>query len=183
MFEEVKHTEFFARYFREVLPGVDPAAHFGVALQGVLVDDLEAVSDRLRRSPDGSEAARLDALAEGVTHYHGIVEGILAFAGYEDLAASWPGPDALPGLAEGFRRIREDEGRHIAFGMGFLHDLCLRRPQARQVVRATFDRYLPGLLDAYAGEGGPARFAGRMRTCYDRRRREIGLSDERGAAQ
>jgi ribonucleoside-diphosphate reductase beta chain len=176
LFEEVKHTEFFARYFREVLPDVDPAAHFNGNLQGVLVDDIAEVSARIRRSLDDDADRRSECLVEGVTHYHGIIEGMLAMAGYERLEETWPGPGAFPGLREGFARIREDEGRHIAFGMDFLRRRCAESLRWREKVEATFGRFVPALLATRPDEPpAAARYRDLLSACYARRRREIGL--------
>jgi ribonucleoside-diphosphate reductase beta chain len=175
LYEEVKHTEFFARYFREVLAGVDAAGFFLGNLQGVLVDDIAEVSARIRRSLDQDEPTRLALLAEGVTHYHGVIEGMLAMAGYERLEETLP-PGAFPGLREGFQRIREDEGRHIAFGMEFLRELCAGDPRYRTIVQGTFDRFVPALLTPPAEDNpAAARYRELLAACYARRRREIGL--------
>jgi ribonucleoside-diphosphate reductase beta chain len=184
LFEEMKHTEFFVRYFREVLPEVDAAEHFAVNLQGVLVDDIADVSARIRRSLDGPADARMAALVEGVTHYHGIIEGLLAMAGYERLDDTWPAPGAFPGLREGFARIREDEGRHIAFGMDFLRQRCSESPRWREVVESTFARFVPALLAERVDEPPAAtRYRELLAACYARRRREIGLDGEGGGAR
>ncbi len=176
LFEEVKHTEFFARYFREVLPDADPAQHFAGNLQGVLVDDIADVSARIRRAMDADADSRMQALVEGVTHYHGIIEGMLAMAGYEHLDETWPSPQAFPGLREGFARIREDEGRHIAFGMSFLRERCGDCPRWREIVEATFDRYVPELIGESADLPPSAqRYRQLLAACYARRRRDIGL--------
>jgi len=177
LLEEMKHTEFFVRYFQEVLPQVNAAEHFAGNLQGVLVDDIADVSARIRRSLDGDARGRMAVLVEGVTHYHGIIEGLLAMAGYERLDETWPFPDAFPGLREGFARIREDEGRHISFGIDFLHRQCAAEAGAREVVEATFARFVPTLLAGREDEPPAAtRYRELLTACYTRRRREIGLN-------
>lgn len=146
LFEEAKHFEFFARYFAEVL-GEDAAAHaraIDAAPRAVLVDDLEDIAERLRREED---PARLRALLlEGVTHYMGVVETMLARTGYEGAAEAIGTRGWLPGLQEGFRLIRRDEGRHVAFGARMVADLCAIVPGGREIVLATFDRHLPAVL-------------------------------------
>ncbi len=176
LFEEVKHTEFFARYFRTVLPEVDPGAYFAPNLQGVLVDDIAEVSSRIRRAVDQDSDSRMAALVEGVTHYHGIIEGMLAMSGYERIDETWPSAESFRGLREGFARIREDEGRHIAFGMDFLQRSCAGSPRWRETVERTFDRYVPDLI-AESPDLPPAaqRYRQLLAACYRRRRRDIGL--------
>lgn len=159
LFEEAKHYEFFERYLGEVL-GVDAAALRAAAVPGapqaVLVDDLEAVSDRLRREDD---PARLPAvLAEGIAHYMGVVEAMLARTGYEGAHAALAARGWLPGLQEGFRLIRRDEGRHVAFGVHAVRHLVARDPALAAVVEATFARHLPNVLatvQAFAGYAHP----------------------------
>jgi ribonucleoside-diphosphate reductase beta chain len=176
LFEEVKHTEFFARYFQSVLPDVDPAAHFATNLQGVLVDDIAEVSVRIRHAVDLDPDSRLAALIEGVTHYHGIIEGMLAMSGYEQIDDTWPSAESFPGLREGFTRIREDEGRHIAFGMDFLQRKCAESARAREIVERTFARYVPDLIaqDPELPQSA-ARYRQLLAAFYRRRRQDIGL--------
>jgi ribonucleoside-diphosphate reductase beta chain len=151
LFEEAKHYEFFDRYFREVLGdvvGADPVASRALlvpaAPQAVLVDDLEAVSERLRREDDPGRLPGL--LAEALTHYMGVVEAMLARTGYEGAHAALAARGWMPGLQEGFRLIRRDEGRHVAFGIHAVRHLVARDPALAPVVEATFARHLPNVL-------------------------------------
>jgi ribonucleoside-diphosphate reductase beta chain len=65
--------------------------------------------------------------AKAYCHYHLVIEGILAQTGYYGLTKVWgPGVELvpeLPGLVEGITLIRQDEGRHVGFGMAKLRDL------------------------------------------------------------
>lgn len=146
LYEEARHFEFFTRYFAEVfeVEGTASAAAMAGAPQAVLVNDLQAVSDRLRHEDD---PARLgDLLTEGVTHYMGVVEAMLARTGYEGAHGALTARGWLPGLQEGFRLIRRDEGRHVAFGMHCVRDLVAADPRRAAIVRATFERHLPNVM-------------------------------------
>ena len=146
LYEEAKHFEFFSRYLREVL-GADAAGmdQFVVgAPRAVLLDDLDAISDRLRRENDRDALRPL--LVEGVTHYMGVVEAMLARTGYIGVHDSLAARGWLPGLQEGFRLIRRDEGRHVAFGIHFIADQCKANPEYSAIVHATFERHLPNVL-------------------------------------
>ena len=146
LYEEARHFEFFARYFAEVLEmdGAAAQAFVAPAPQRVLVDALDAVSDRLRREDD---PARLpDLLVEGVTHYMGVVEAMLARTGYEGAHDALAARGWLPGLQEAFRLIRRDEGRHVAFGIRCVRDLVAADPRRAAIVHATFERHLPDVL-------------------------------------
>lgn len=152
LFEEAKHYEFFERYFAEVLgegAAGARAAYVPGAPQAVLVDDLDLVSERLRREDD---PARLPAvLAEALAHYMGVVEAMLARTGYEGAHAALAARGWMPGLQEGFRLIRRDEGRHVAFGIHAVRHLVARDPALAAVVEATFARHLPHVLATVQG--------------------------------
>jgi ribonucleoside-diphosphate reductase beta chain len=130
-YEEAKHADFFARYWREV---VDPAARER-GLDAVpptddrwfppeyvdLFDRVETAMERLL-DDDGPEAR-----ARAYAHYHLTVEGILAQTGYYGVQSVFSGEresvPELPGLVAGFSKIRADEGRHVGFGMAELKSL------------------------------------------------------------
>jgi ribonucleoside-diphosphate reductase beta chain len=131
VYEEAKHTDFFDRYWREVvhpaerahgLPATSPTADRWVddAYEELFVR-TQAAMDRLLT--DDSPEIR----ARAYCHYHLIVEGVLAQTGYYGLSQVYGGDHdavpALPGLVEGLRRIRQDEGRHVGFGMAKLDEL------------------------------------------------------------
>lgn len=150
LYEEAKHFEFFARYFAEVFEedGAITRQYITPASQAVLISDLEEVTERLRREED---PARLVAtFAEALTHYMGVVEGMLARTGYVGAHDALATRGWLPGLQEGFRLIRRDEGRHVAFGMRCIAELTAAHPELRAVVAATFERHLPNVLATVA---------------------------------
>ena len=146
LYEEAKHFEFFARYFAEVFDddGTTTARQMTPEPQAVLVDDLAEVTERLRREDD--PAALLSCYAEAVTHYMGVVEAMLARTGYVGAQDALQARGWLPGLQEGFRLIRRDEGRHVAYGMLVISELCTTHPQLRGVVQSTMERHLPNVL-------------------------------------
>ena len=150
LYEEAKHFEFFHRYFAEVF-GEDGASTFRQMTsepQAVLVDDLEDVADRLRVE---SDPVKLRALfVEGITHYMGVVEAMLARTGYVGANDALASRGWLPGLQEGFRLIRRDEGRHVSFGMHCIAELTTAHPEYRSIVEATFERHLPNVIGTVA---------------------------------
>ncbi len=146
LYEEAKHFEFFARYFAEVfaVDGSITRQYLTPAPQAVLVSDLEEVTERLRREDDPE---RLRAtFAEAITHYMGVVEAMLARTGYVGAHDALATRGWLPGLQEGYRLIRRDEGRHVAFGMRCIAELTTAHPELRPVVQDVFDRLLPNVL-------------------------------------
>ena len=150
LYEEAKHYDFFRRYVHEVLEEDDAFVDGWItaAPQAVLVDELDAVTDRLRQldDPDALQGAFVDA----VTHYMGVVEAMLARTGYVGVAEALGARGWLPGLQEGFRLIRRDEGRHVAFGIRCIAELTAARPEYRARVQETFERQLPHVLATVA---------------------------------
>ncbi len=143
VFEEAKHVEFFARYFREVLGNVDTGRYVAPAYRGVLIEELEergrAIGRALLAVGNGGSAAALErAIVLGVAHYMGVVEGMLAASGY-DYFEELLGPRGIfPRLLEGMRLIRADEGRHITQGMDYLRERLAARPELVAPVRELF---------------------------------------------
>jgi ribonucleoside-diphosphate reductase beta chain len=150
LYEEAKHFEFFHRYFTEVFgeDGTSTARQMTSEPQAVLIDDLEDVADRLRVEND---PVKLRALfVEGITHYMGVVEAMLARTGYVGAHDALASRGWLPGLQEGFRLIRRDEGRHVSFGMHCIAELTTVHPEYRSIVEATFERHLPNVIGTVA---------------------------------
>ena len=133
LYEEAKHTQFFDRYWREVIYPVAEANGYETVPPTdqrffpdgyiELFDRTEAAMDRLLT--DDTPENRVRAYC----HYHLVVESVLAQTGYygittvmgpeADDAVSRPDADTphLPGLVKGINFIRSDEGRHVGFGM------------------------------------------------------------------
>jgi ribonucleoside-diphosphate reductase beta chain len=146
IYEEAKHFEFFSRYFHEVFgeEAVESIAALTAAPQAVLVDELAESTDRVRAETDPIALRR--AMVEAVTHYMGVVEAMLARTGYVGASAALADRNWLPGLQEGFRLIRRDEGRHVSFGIHFLREMTAAHPEFVPVVQSTFERHLPHVL-------------------------------------
>ncbi len=146
IYEEARHFEFFTRYFHEVL-GEETAsllAELTPAPQAVLIHDLDATTDRVRHETDPTRLRV--ALVEAVTHYMGVVEAMLARTGYVGASDALAARNWLPGLQEGFRLIRRDEGRHVSFGIHFIRQMTAQHPDLGAVVHETFERHLPNVL-------------------------------------
>jgi ribonucleoside-diphosphate reductase beta chain len=123
MYDEAKHTEFFDRYWREVVNVAEARA--GVEETSPrdsqwFPDEYDELFEREENAmhrllEDNSRECR----AEAFCHYHMAVEGVLAQTGYWWLTQNFgeDGVTHLPGLVEGVARIRSDEGRHVGFGM------------------------------------------------------------------
>ena len=115
--DEDRHAVFFDRIAAEVLrlPGATPAERREAARPHVPPPVLELFEVRLPAMAAELEAGRT-GLAEGVSLYHMVLEGIIFDAAHhalrEDLA-----DDALPGVRAGVARVELDERWHIGFGL------------------------------------------------------------------
>jgi ribonucleoside-diphosphate reductase beta chain len=125
--DEQRHAKLFDRIGAEVLglPGATAAerrqaarAHATPALLDLFEQRLPDVAARL--------AAGHTGLAEGVSLYHMLLEGVVFDAGQrallDDLADG-----ALPGVREGVERVERDERWHVGFGLRCLTEA---RPSA-----------------------------------------------------
>jgi ribonucleoside-diphosphate reductase beta chain len=115
--DEDRHALFFDRIAAEVLglPGATAAERREAARPHVPPAVLELFEVRLPAMAAELAAGRT-GLAEGVSLYHMVLEGIIFDAAHhalrEDLADS-----ALPGVREGVERVELDERWHIGFGL------------------------------------------------------------------
>ncbi|MCQ6267377.1 R2-like ligand-binding oxidase [Fictibacillus sp. WQ 8-8] len=143
LLEEFKHTEFFLRYFEEVL-GIK-RLH---GVQNLVQQKLDERGKMMLNALEGSIEEREAALVEGLTHYQGIIEGVQAMAGYDVFEDVYGSKGLLPGLKEGFKRIKEDEGRHVGFGLRMLKLLARNEKHANRI-REIYSEYLPYILIRY----------------------------------
>ena len=131
LYEEAKHTDFFDRYWKQVIHPEEDARGW----ERTSPLDPEWFDDDYVELFDRNDEAMARLLtddtpenrAKAYCHYHLVIEGILAQTGYYGLTKVW-GPQVeeypeLPGLVEGINLIRQDEGRHVGFGMAKLRDL------------------------------------------------------------
>jgi ribonucleoside-diphosphate reductase beta chain len=115
--DEERHARFFDRIAAEVLglPGATPAERREAARPHVPPAVLELFEARLPAMTAELAAGRT-GLAEGVSLYHMVLEGIIFDAAHhalrEDLVDG-----ALPGVREGVERVELDERWHIGFGL------------------------------------------------------------------
>ncbi len=157
IYEEAKHTQFFDRYWREVINPVAEACGFEVTLPTdqryfnedyvALFDKTEAAMQRLLTDDSPENRAR------AFCHYHLVVESVLAQTGYYGIQSSWSPTGAdlevegepvhLEGLIEGVTRIRSDEGRHVGFGMHEVRRLIQEEGVDPAVVQTTLQDLMP----------------------------------------
>ena len=115
--DEQRHAALFDRIGAEVLalPGADSAERRAAAREYVPAAFLELFEERLPALAAEIAAGR-SGLAQGVSLYHMILEGVVFDAGQkvllDDLADG-----ALPGVRQGIERVERDERWHVGFGL------------------------------------------------------------------
>lgn len=153
LYEEAKHTQFFDRYWREVIDPVAEASGFEVTTptdQRYFSDDYIALFDKtetaMQRLLEAGEDTPTNR-ARAYCHYHLVVESVLAQTGYYGLQSNFSPSGAdlptegepvhLEGLIEGITRIRSDEGRHVGFGMHEVQRLIAEEDVDPEIVQNT----------------------------------------------
>jgi ribonucleoside-diphosphate reductase beta chain len=115
--DEQRHAVLFDRIGAEVLalPGDTPADRRAAARDYVPPAFLELFEERL---PAVAEelAARRTGLAEGVSLYHMLLEGVVFDAGQHALLEDLE-DGTLPGVRAGIERVERDERWHVGFGL------------------------------------------------------------------
>jgi len=115
--DEQRHARLFDRIATDVLglAGATPTERRAAAQAHVPAAFLELFVERLPATA-AELAAGHTGLAEGVSLYHMLLEGVVFDAGQcallDDLADG-----ALPGVREGVERVERDERWHVGFGL------------------------------------------------------------------
>jgi ribonucleoside-diphosphate reductase beta chain len=138
--DEQRHAQLFDRIGAEVLglPGATPADRRAAARAHVPAPFLELFEVRLPAMA-AELAAGHTGLAEGISLYHMLLEGVVFDAGQHALLGDLA-DGALPGVREGVERVERDERWHVGFGLrclietqpsaGVLDDLLERAGEA-----------------------------------------------------
>lgn len=144
--DEARHAQHFNNFYRQVV-GYDGSFEdrldraredlndaFKVLFDDVLVD----ANKRLLADPGD-----LEAKVDFVTTYHMVIEGTLALTGQDTLTRVFEGRGILPGFLEGFRKISQDEHRHVAFGTWFLQQKARQDPALARRIQQTLAELIP----------------------------------------
>ncbi len=141
LFEEGKHTDFFNRFLTEVAGVGGDLSHYHTPnYRTIFYEALPEAMDRLRE--DSSPAAQVQA---AVT-YNMVVEGMLAETGYHAYFSALKANDLLPGQRQGIGLLKQDESRHIAYGVFLLSRLIAADGSLWDVIEETMNAlFLPAL--------------------------------------
>ncbi|HEU4975636.1 MAG TPA: ribonucleotide-diphosphate reductase subunit beta [Baekduia sp.] len=143
--DEARHAQHFNNFYAQVV-GYDGSFEerldrartdlnepFKVLFDDVLVD----ANQRLLADP-----ADIEAKVDFVTTYHMVIEGTLALTGQDTLTRVFERDGILPGFLEGFRKISQDEHRHVAFGTWFLQQKA-KDPALRRRIQERLQELIP----------------------------------------
>ncbi|MCB0103167.1 MAG: R2-like ligand-binding oxidase [Anaerolineales bacterium] len=158
LFEEAKHTDFFRRFMDEVAfpspsgEGVgvrsDLSRFHGDNYRQLFYEALPDALNALRSDP--SPASQIRA---SVT-YNMVVEGVLAETGYQAFFTMLERNDLCPGLRKGIALLKQDESRHIAYGVYLLSRLMAEHPDEWDNLQMQMNMLLPSAIgvigDAFA---------------------------------
>ena len=119
LWEEAKHTDFFQRFLAEVAgaAGSDLSRYHSPHYCAIIYEALPQALHCLYS--DQSPAAQVSA---AVT-YNMIVEGVLAETGYHAYFTVLDQQNIFPGQRQGITLLKQDESRHIAYGIYLLSRL------------------------------------------------------------
>lgn len=160
LFEEAKHTDFFQRFMDEV--AVESSSPLAEGL-GARSDFSRYHKDNYRylfyeALPSALNALRTDAspanqIRASVT-YNMVVEGVLAETGYQAFFTMLERNNLLPGLRKGISLLKQDESRHIAYGVYLLSRLIAEHPNEWDNLQMQMNTLLPSAIgvigDAFA---------------------------------
>ena len=196
LYEEAKHTDFFDRYWREVIHAEENrrGQELSAPTEKRWFDDhYEELFERNEQAMARLlEADTPENRATAHCHYHLTIEGILAQTGYYGLTLAYgeqePELPDLPGLVEGLKLIRSDEGRHVGFGMAKLKGLVMDDEVEPGLLQETVDELVPlvqgsltsddGRSDADAPGPSPAELSEYAYTKHEQRMQQITSASE-----
>ena len=149
LFEEAKHTDFFRRFLDDVIGSHADLSHYHTFnYHQIFYSELPAVLSALETDPSPSAQMRASVT------YNMIVEGVLAETGYHAFFAMLERKDLMPGLRKGISLLKQDESRHIAYGVYLLSRLVAKHPDEWVTLNAQMNNLLPfaiGVIgDAFA---------------------------------
>lgn len=149
LFEEAKHTDFFRRFMDEVAEaGTDLTRYHSDNYRQLFYEALPSALNALR-----TDASPANQIAASVT-YNMVVEGVLAETGYHAFFTMLERNDLLPGLRKGISLLKQDESRHIAYGVYLLSRLIAAHPQEWDNLQMQMNTLLPAAIgvigDAFA---------------------------------
>lgn len=137
LWEEAKHTEFFSMYAQQVMTGPNDFEAFHKPMYKTL---FYSKLPRALHALHNDTSARVQLKATAT--YNMIVEGTLAETGYAAFSKMLRENDLLPGLLDGIEKLKQDESRHIAFGLYMINRLLDENPDLGEELENTLEELL-----------------------------------------
>lgn len=139
LWEEAKHVELFRRFLDEVAGDrSDLSRYHSPSYRAVFEGALPAALGRLRHDPSAA------AQAEASVTYNMVVEGVLAETGYHAYHAILARNGILPGMQQAVTLLKQDESRHLAYGVFLLSRLVAEHGEpVWEAIAARMDALLP----------------------------------------
>jgi ribonucleoside-diphosphate reductase beta chain len=148
LWEEAKHVDFFQRFLTDVVGEVDTEHLHDPNYRHIFYHVLPEALLALESDPSPH------ALAKASTTYNLVIEGMLAETGYHIYFNVLDGNKILPGQRKGIALLKQDESRHIAYGIFLLSRLMAEDETVWDVIESTMGDLLQpalGLIsDAFA---------------------------------
>jgi ribonucleoside-diphosphate reductase beta chain len=149
LFEEAKHMDFFRRFLDDVTGSdVDLSRYHTFNYHQIFYNELPAALSALEVDPSSSAQVRASVT------YNMVVEGVLAETGYHAFFTMLERNDLMPGLRKGISLLKQDESRHITYGVYLLSRLVAEYPDEWDTLDAQMNALLPfaiGVIgDAFA---------------------------------
>ena len=149
LFEEAKHTDFFRRFLDDVVVvSMDLSLYHTGNYRHIFYEALPSALSTLDTDPSPSAQIRASVT------YNMIVEGVLAETGYHAFFTMLERNDLMPGLRRGISLLKQDESRHIAYGVYLLSRLVAEHPDEWDTLELQMNSLLPAAIgvigDAFA---------------------------------
>jgi ribonucleoside-diphosphate reductase beta chain len=145
--DEARHSQFFDRFYREVVGIDDPdwetrlgrvREELNEAFVKLFDEELVAANQALVADPSD-----IGKKVDFCTTYHMVIEGTLALTGQYTITDYLEKNELLPGFVEGFKKVARDEHRHVAYGTWFLKEKCGSDSEMAARMRAKLHELLP----------------------------------------
>lgn len=140
LFEEAKHTDFFSRFLSAVTGPRDLSHYHGPSYHALFYEALPDAMHCLTHDPCPANQVKASVT------YNMVVEGMLAETGYHAYLAALERNRLMPGQCKGIRLLKQDESRHIAYGVFFISRHLADDPALWGVFDATMNALLPSAL-------------------------------------
>lgn len=137
LWEEAKHTDFFNRWLVEVVGEAGDLSRYHLdSYRVIFYEALPSALNRLRS--DDSPSAQVQA---SVT-YNMIVEGVLAETGYHVYYNALRDNNLMPTTMKGIDLLKQDESRHIAYGIFLISRLIAQDESLWDIAQTTMNTLL-----------------------------------------